>query len=82
MGDLGCFPSSSRRGRAYAGVVAAFPTAALGVPLALVALGRGQSAADTDRPALTVAVGATGLLFNVGAAFAPGAVARLALERR
>jgi MFS superfamily sulfate permease-like transporter len=65
-----------------AGVVLAFPTAMLGVLLALVALQLGRTAAKTDAPVLTVAVGAVGLLWNVGAAFALGAAAWLLWSRR
>jgi hypothetical protein len=64
-----------------AGVVLAFPTAALGVLLVLVALQLGLSARRTGSPALTAAVGVVGLLWNVGAAFALGAGAWLAVER-
>ncbi|MFB6161638.1 MAG: putative sulfate/molybdate transporter, partial [Haloferacaceae archaeon] len=65
-----------------AAAVTAFPTAVLGVLLGLVALQLGHSASDTDAPALTVAVGVCGLLVNVGAAFALGAVAHALLARR
>jgi hypothetical protein len=62
--------------------VVAFPTAVLGVLLGLVALQLGRSASETDGPALTVAVGLCGLLWNVGAAFVLGAVAHAVLARR
>mgnify|MGYP006275366215 FL=1 len=56
------------------GLVAAFPMAVLGVVLALVALELGRSAFGTDHLPTTVAVGALGLLTNVGVAFVAGVV--------
>ncbi|MBP1987336.1 putative sulfate/molybdate transporter [Halolamina salifodinae] len=52
--------------------VTAFPTTVLGVVLALVALELGRSAFSTDDLATTVAVGALGLVTNVGVAFVVG----------
>lgn len=60
---------------AVAGVVAAFPTAVLGVLLVLVAARLGAAAARSDARTLTLSVGALGFLWNVGAAFALGALA-------
>jgi hypothetical protein len=57
------------------GLVMAFPTALLGVLLAVVAVQLGRTAADTDDLLLTAAVGVAGLLVNVGVAFVAGALA-------
>jgi hypothetical protein len=57
------------------GLVMAFPTALLGVLLAVVAVQLGRAAADTDDMLLTAAVGVVGLLVNVGVAFVAGALA-------
>jgi MFS superfamily sulfate permease-like transporter len=54
------------------GVVTAFPMAVLGVVLALVAVELGRSALGTDHLPTTLAVGAVGLLANVGVAFVAG----------
>ncbi|MFD1567404.1 putative sulfate/molybdate transporter [Halolamina litorea] len=52
--------------------VSAFPMAVLGVVLALVAVELGRSAYGTDHLPTTLAVGALGLLTNVGVAFIVG----------
>ncbi|SEW13094.1 putative sulfate/molybdate transporter [Natrinema salifodinae] len=67
-------------------VLAAFPTAVLGVLLVVVALELGKAAFDpvsgSRSLALVVAVGVVGLVVNVGAAFVLGAVAFPLLVRR
>ncbi|MFD1526465.1 putative sulfate/molybdate transporter, partial [Halolamina salina] len=62
-------------------VVTAFPMAVLGVVLALVAVELGRSAFDTDHLPTTLAVGALGLLANVGVAFLAGVAWWIARER-
>ncbi|SFK61102.1 Molybdate transporter of MFS superfamily protein [Halogranum rubrum] len=64
------------------GLVAAFPLAVLGVLLVVVAVQLGKSAKATTSLPLTVAVGVTGLLVNVGVAFVLGVVAHQLLARR
>ncbi len=64
-----------------AGVVAAFPMAALGVLLVLVAVELGTASLDTDSLALTVGVGLLGVATNVGAAFVAGIAASAVLAR-
>jgi MFS superfamily sulfate permease-like transporter len=66
---------------AAAEVVAAFPMAALGVVLALVAVELGRSSLDTDALGLTVGVGVLGAATNVGVAFAVGIAASVAMNR-
>jgi hypothetical protein len=64
-----------------AGVVAAFPTAVLGVLLLAVAVHLGRTALSGGRRAVVVAAGAVGLLVNVGAALVVAAAAtRLSAE--
>jgi MFS superfamily sulfate permease-like transporter len=63
-------------------LVAAFPLSVLGVLLVLVAVELGRSGLDTDSLPLTVAVGALGVLTNVGVAFVLGVLASVALGRR
>ncbi len=58
-----------------AGVVLAFPMAALGVLLAIVAYDLARTALASDDRLLTVGVGVLGLVANIGAAFVIGAVA-------
>ncbi|WP_137287028.1 putative sulfate/molybdate transporter [Halorussus salinisoli] len=62
-------------------LVAAFPMAALGVVLALVAVELGRASLDTDSLGLTVGVGVLGLATNVGLAFVAGIAASVALKR-
>jgi len=62
---------------AATGLVAAFPLATLGVVLVAVAAELGRTSLDTDHLPLTLAVGAVGLLANVGIAFAGGLAAHL-----
>ena len=62
-------------------VVTAFPMAVLGVVLALVAVELGRSAFGTDHLPTTLAVGALGLLTNVGIAFLAGIAWWVARER-
>lgn len=62
-------------------VVAAFPMAALGVVLVLVAVQLGRSSLDTDSLGLTAGVGVLGLVTNVGLAFVVGIVASVLLSR-
>ncbi|WP_053948140.1 putative sulfate/molybdate transporter [Halolamina sediminis] len=62
-------------------VVTAFPMAVLGVVLALVAVELGRSALGTDHLPTTLAVGALGLLTNVGVAFLAGVAWWVARER-
>jgi len=65
------------------GLVAAYPTAMLGVILALVALQLGWTSLDeTDQSLFVVGVGALGLLVNLAVAFLAGIVVWLALLRR
>ena len=64
------------------GLLAAFPMAALGVLLVLVALQLGRASLETDRLPLTVAVGVLGALTNVGLAFVAGLLVHLAVARR
>jgi hypothetical protein len=59
-----------------AGLVAAFPLSVLGVLLVVVAVQLAQRATETPSLPLTVAVGVTGLLVNVGVAFVLGVVAQ------
>jgi hypothetical protein len=66
----------------FAGVVAAFPTAVLGVLLVVVAAHLGRAAAASDRLLVVGVVGAVGLLANVGAAFLVGVAADRLLDRR
>lgn len=56
-------------------VVLAFPMAAVGVVLALVAVELGRSGLETDHLPTTLAVGVFGLVAGVGVAFVAGAVA-------
>ncbi|WP_423750809.1 putative sulfate/molybdate transporter [Salinirarus marinus] len=65
-----------------AGVVVAFPTAALGVLLLLVAVQLAESARQTSSLPVTVGVGVIGLLVNVGTAFVLGASVHWYLDRR
>jgi hypothetical protein len=62
-------------------LVAAFPMAALGVVLALVAVELGKASLDTDSLGLTAGVGTLGLATNVGLAFVAGIAASAALKR-
>ena len=62
-------------------VVTAFPMAVLGVVLALVAVELGRSALGTGHLPTTLAVGALGLLTNVGVAFLAGVAWWVARER-
>jgi MFS superfamily sulfate permease-like transporter len=62
-------------------LVAAFPMAALGVVLALVAVELGKASLDTDSLGLTVGVGVLGLATNVGVAFAAGIASSVAVKR-
>ncbi|MFB6157837.1 MAG: putative sulfate/molybdate transporter [Haloferacaceae archaeon] len=64
-----------------AGLVVAFPTAVLGVLLGLVALQLAAAARRSDALLLTAAVGAVGLLANVGVAFLLGVAACAARDR-
>lgn len=57
-----------------AGLIVAFPMALLGVLLVVVAVQLGANATETTSLPLTVAVGVTGLLVNVGVAFVAGVV--------
>jgi hypothetical protein len=64
------------------GVVAAYPTAMLGVILALIALQLGRTSfRRTDRYLLVVAIGLTGLLANLAIAFVAGVAVFLADRR-
>lgn len=56
-------------------VVLAFPMAAVGVVLALIAVELGRSGLETDHLPTTLAVGVLGLVAGVGVAFVAGAVA-------
>ncbi len=70
-------------GLAAVGLVAAYPTAMLGVILVLVALQLGwTSLEETDRPLLTAAVGAVGLVVNLAVALLAGVVVWQVLTRR
>jgi len=62
-------------------LVAAFPMAALGVLLVLVAFELGRASLDTDSLALTAGVGLLGVATNVGAAFVAGIAASAVLAR-
>jgi len=62
-------------------VVAAFPMAALGVVLVIVAAQLARSGLRTDSIGLTVGVGVLGAATNVGLAFALGVAASVALSR-
>ncbi|USZ68561.1 putative sulfate/molybdate transporter [Halorussus salilacus] len=64
-----------------AGLVAAFPLAALGVVLVLVAAQLARTSLRTDSVGLTVGIGVLGLLTNVGFAFFAG-IAVSALRSR
>jgi MFS superfamily sulfate permease-like transporter len=65
------------------GLVAAYPTAMLGVILVLVALQLGWTGLkETDRPLLIVVIGAVGLVVNLAAAFLAGVVVWQVLTRR
>jgi MFS superfamily sulfate permease-like transporter len=70
-------------GAAFAAVelVAAFPMAALGVVLVLVAVELGRTSFDTDSRWLTAGIGVLGLLTNVGLAFVVGIAASAVLTR-
>ncbi len=63
------------------GVVAAFPVAMLGVVLAAVAAQLAHTSLETDQYALTLGVGALGLLAGVGVAFVVGLLADHAHRR-
>ncbi|SEO92660.1 Molybdate transporter of MFS superfamily protein [Halogranum amylolyticum] len=65
-----------------AGLVTAFPLAVLGVLLVVVAVQLARSATETTSLPLTVAVGLTGLLVNVGVAFVGGVVVHQLVSRR
>ncbi|WP_284030329.1 putative sulfate/molybdate transporter [Halobaculum lipolyticum] len=68
----------------FAGVVAAFPMAVLGVVLAVVAVHLGRRAVDVEGRgalALVALVGVVGLAWTVGAAFLVGLVADAARRR-
>ncbi|UPV73976.1 putative sulfate/molybdate transporter [Halorussus limi] len=62
-------------------LVAAFPMAALGVVLALVAVELAKASLDTDSLALTASVGVLGAATNVGLAFVAGVAASTVLAR-
>lgn len=65
------------------GVVAAFPTAVLGVLLVIVAAELARSALSTEHLALTVGIGVLAVLVNIGVAFVLGiAVSLLRRHRR
>lgn len=65
------------------GIVAAYPLAMLGIVLVLVALQLGHtSLRRTDRYPLVIAIGAIGLLVNLGVAFVVGVLAYLLLQRQ
>lgn len=64
-----------------AGVVVAFPLAALGVLLAVVGVGLARTALSGEDRLVTVAVGLLGALTNVGVAFVAGALAWGALRK-
>lgn len=64
-----------------AGLVVAFPLAVLGVLLVVVAVQLAQSATETTSLPLTVAVGLTGLVANVGVAFVGGVVVHQLSQR-
>jgi len=66
---------------AFAGVVARFPTAVLGVLLVVVAVELGRTAVRSERRWLVALVGVAGLLWNVGGAFLLGAVAGAVVRR-
>ncbi|WP_276300966.1 putative sulfate/molybdate transporter [Halorussus lipolyticus] len=66
---------------AAAEVVAAFPMAALGVVLVLVAVELGRASLDTDALGLTVGVGVLGAATNVGVAFAVGVAASVVMKQ-
>ena len=64
------------------GLVAAYPTAILGVVLALVALELGRTSIEKSSAyPVVVGIGVLGVLTNLGFAFVVGIVASLALER-
>ncbi|QLG61212.1 putative sulfate/molybdate transporter [Halorarum salinum] len=65
----------------FAGVVAGFPMAVLGVLLAVVAVHLGRRGFDADRRWLVVGVGVVGVGWNVGAAFLLGVIADAAVRR-
>jgi MFS superfamily sulfate permease-like transporter len=62
-------------------LIAAFPMAALGVVLVLVAAQLGRTSLDTDSRGLTVGIGILGLATNVGLAFVAGVVASVVLAK-
>ncbi|WP_162224651.1 putative sulfate/molybdate transporter [Halorussus amylolyticus] len=62
-------------------LVAAFPLAALGVVLVLVAVELGRAGLRTDSVGLAIGVGVLGAVTNVGLAFVAGVVASEALSR-
>lgn len=64
------------------GLVVAFPMAVLGVLLVLVAVQLARTATETTSLPLTMAVGVTGLVVNVGVAFVVGVAAHQVLTRR
>ena len=64
------------------GVVAAFPTAVLGVLLVIVAAQLARSAMGTDQLALTVGIGVLAVLVNIGLAFVVGIAVSLVRRRR
>lgn len=64
-----------------AGVVLAFPLAALGVLLVVVAVELGRAAMVTDDRLITVGVGVLGVAVNVGVAFVAGAVLAAVLHK-
>ncbi|MFW6384716.1 MAG: putative sulfate/molybdate transporter [Halodesulfurarchaeum sp.] len=73
----------------YAGIavvavdlLVAFPVSMLGVVLALIAIELGRAALDTDHLPMTLAIGALGLLANVGVAFIAGVIAYILVRRR
>jgi hypothetical protein len=64
-----------------AGVVAAFPTAVLGVLLLAVAVHLGRTALSADRRLVVVGAGVLGLLVNVGAALVVAAAVTRTADR-
>ncbi|WP_115862687.1 putative sulfate/molybdate transporter [Halorussus litoreus] len=62
-------------------LVAAFPLAALGVVLVVVAGQLGKASLETESLGLTVSIGVLGLVANVGVAFVAGIVGSVVLSR-
>jgi MFS superfamily sulfate permease-like transporter len=62
-------------------LIAAFPMAALGVVLVLVAAQLGRASLDTDSLGLTAGVGVLGIVTNVGLAFVAGIGASVVLAK-